>query len=103
MRGSAPQERSGSGLAQAGAQVGLADLARRRAREVGDDHQLLGPLLLRQPGVGEVGLQVGELRRPSRRVGEPDDIAYAVLYLASDEAKLVTGIELKVDGGISAM
>ncbi|RAN36105.1 SDR family oxidoreductase [Hyphomonas pacifica] len=40
---------------------------------------------------------------PLGRVGEPDDIAYAVLYLASDESKLVTGIELKVDGGISAM
>ncbi|WP_084396715.1 SDR family oxidoreductase [Henriciella aquimarina] len=40
---------------------------------------------------------------PLGRVGDPDDIAYAVLYLASDESKLVTGIELKVDGGISAM
>ena len=40
---------------------------------------------------------------PLGKVGEPDDIAYAVLYLASDESKLVTGIELKVDGGISAM
>jgi NAD(P)-dependent dehydrogenase (short-subunit alcohol dehydrogenase family) len=40
---------------------------------------------------------------PLGKVGEPDDIAYAVLYLASDESKLVTGAELKVDGGISAM
>ena len=40
---------------------------------------------------------------PMGRVGEPDDIAYAVLYLASDESKFVTGAELKVDGGISAM
>ena len=40
---------------------------------------------------------------PLGRIGEPDDIAYAVLYLASDEAKFVTGAELKVDGGISAM
>ena len=40
---------------------------------------------------------------PLGKVGEPDDIAYAVLYLVSDESKLVTGIELKVDGGISAM
>ncbi|MEC7184738.1 MAG: SDR family oxidoreductase, partial [Pseudomonadota bacterium] len=31
------------------------------------------------------------------------DVAYAVLYLASDESKFVTGSELKVDGGISAM
>lgn len=40
---------------------------------------------------------------PLGKVGEPDDIAYSVLYLASDESKLITGAELKVDGGISAM
>ncbi len=40
---------------------------------------------------------------PLKRVGEPDDIANAVLYLASDESRFVTGSELKVDGGISAM
>lgn len=40
---------------------------------------------------------------PLGRIGEPDDVAYAVLYLASDESRFVTGAELKVDGGISAM
>jgi NAD(P)-dependent dehydrogenase (short-subunit alcohol dehydrogenase family) len=40
---------------------------------------------------------------PLGKIGEPGDIAYAVLYLASDESKFVTGAELKVDGGISAM
>ena len=40
---------------------------------------------------------------PMGIIGEPNDIAYAVLYLASDESKFVTGAELKVDGGISAM
>lgn len=32
-------------------------------------------------------------------IGEPDDIGYAMLYLASDESKYVTGEELVVDGG----
>ncbi|MBP9691720.1 MAG: glucose 1-dehydrogenase [Alphaproteobacteria bacterium] len=39
---------------------------------------------------------------PLRKMGEPIDIAYAVLYLASDESKYVTGTELIIDGGILA-
>lgn len=37
---------------------------------------------------------------PYGEYGEPDDIAYAVLYLASDESKHVTGIQMVVDGGM---
>jgi NAD(P)-dependent dehydrogenase (short-subunit alcohol dehydrogenase family) len=40
---------------------------------------------------------------PLGHIGEPEDIANAVLYLASDETKFMTGSELKLDGGISAM
>ena len=40
---------------------------------------------------------------PLNTIGDPDDIAYAVIYLASDESKFMTGAELKIDGGISAM
>lgn len=39
---------------------------------------------------------------PLGHVGEPDDIAWACVYLASDEAKFVTGSELVVDGGYTA-
>ena len=46
--------------------------------------------------------KVAEQYCPIGHVGEPDDIAYAVLYLASDESKFVTGSDLAVDGGISA-
>jgi NAD(P)-dependent dehydrogenase (short-subunit alcohol dehydrogenase family) len=41
-------------------------------------------------------------RHPIGHVGEPDDIAYGVLYLASDESKFVTGSELVIDGGYTA-
>jgi NAD(P)-dependent dehydrogenase (short-subunit alcohol dehydrogenase family) len=43
-----------------------------------------------------------DAKHPIGHVGEPDDIAYGVLYLASDEAKWVTGSELVIDGGYTA-
>ena len=52
----------------------------------------------REEAYAKLGRQV-----PLGHIGEPNDVAYAVLYLASDESKFVTGAELKVDGGISAM
>ena len=39
---------------------------------------------------------------PLGRRGDGWDVAYAALYLASDEAKYVTGTELLVDGGLMA-
>jgi len=44
--------------------------------------------------------QIG--RHPIGHLGEPDDIAYGVLYLASDESKFVLGSELVIDGGLLA-
>jgi NAD(P)-dependent dehydrogenase (short-subunit alcohol dehydrogenase family) len=41
-------------------------------------------------------------RIPLGRVAEPEEIAYAVLYLASDESSFVTGSELVIDGGFTA-
>lgn len=40
---------------------------------------------------------------PIGRLGEAGEIAQSVLYLASDESRFVTGAEIKIDGGISAM
>jgi 2-keto-3-deoxy-L-fuconate dehydrogenase len=41
-------------------------------------------------------------RQPLGRMGRPDEIAYAALYLASDEAAFVTGSALVIDGGWTA-
>lgn len=41
-------------------------------------------------------------RHPIGYLGEPNDIAYMVLYLASDESRFVTGAEMVVDGGYLA-
>ncbi len=41
-------------------------------------------------------------RTPLGRIGTPADIAYGVLYLASDESSFVTGSELVIDGGYTA-
>ena len=40
---------------------------------------------------------------PLGHIGEPDDIAWGVVYLASEESKFMTGTEFVVDGGITAM
>ncbi|WP_310496896.1 SDR family oxidoreductase [Sandarakinorhabdus sp.] len=52
----------------------------------------------REAGLDKLGRQI-----PLGAVGEPDDVAWAAVYLVSDEAKMVTGHGLYVDGGISAM
>ena len=61
------------------------------------------PLLHRNPGLSAA--QVDGLRQqmiaavPMQRMGEPDEVARAVLFLASAEASFITGVDLFVDGG----
>lgn len=46
--------------------------------------------------------KVIDARHPLGHIGEPNDIAWGIVYLASDEAKFVTGAELVIDGGYTA-
>ena len=39
---------------------------------------------------------------PMKRLGKPEEVAYAVLFFASDESRYITGTELTIDGGILA-
>lgn len=62
------------------------------------------PILYRNPGMDDTA--VDGLRKmmiantPMKRMGAPEEIARAVLFLASDEASFITGIDLFVDGGV---
>jgi NAD(P)-dependent dehydrogenase (short-subunit alcohol dehydrogenase family) len=46
-----------------------------------------------------IRLKENLLSNPMGRMGEPDEIAKAALFLASDDSSFVTGIELFVNGG----
>jgi len=48
------------------------------------------------------GREMRVARHPLGRIGQPEDIAYGVLFLASDESSFMTGSELVIDGGLTA-
>jgi NAD(P)-dependent dehydrogenase (short-subunit alcohol dehydrogenase family) len=62
------------------------------------------PILHRNPGMDDKAVEGLRQRMiantPMKRMGEPDEIARAVLFLCSDEASFITGIDLFVDGGV---
>ena len=57
--------------------------------------------------MSRTGNYQGEVQRliasyPLKRLGQPEDIAQAVAFLASEEASFITGTHLMVDGGYTA-
>jgi 3-oxoacyl-[acyl-carrier protein] reductase len=52
--------------------------------------------------MGPVVLDEVKKRIPARRLGQPDEIAYAALFLASEAAGYITGQVLTIDGGLCA-
>ena len=65
------------------------------------DTPLLRESLSRFDDVAE-GFRIYNELQPVGHIGQPEDVAFGVLYLASDESKFVTGAELVIDGGFTA-
>jgi len=87
-----------SGIGAASAQL----LAREGARVVATDLQVeKGEALCADLGGGQVRQRFAT-RTPVGRLGRPEEVAEAVVFLASDAASYMTGTELVMDGGFSA-
>ncbi|MFF2846716.1 SDR family NAD(P)-dependent oxidoreductase [Streptomyces sp. NPDC058001] len=97
-----------SNHAYSAAKAGLISLTRTLAGHAGPRGvrvNLVAPGTVRTRAWSDRGADVDALRPayPLGRVGEPEDIAAAVAFLASPDAAWITGVTLPVDGGITAV
>jgi 3-oxoacyl-[acyl-carrier protein] reductase len=89
----------------AAAKAGIIGMVRSWAKELGPKGitaNAVAPGYIRTPMTDAMPDEVKSqavATIPARRIGEPSDIAYAYLYLASDEASFVNGHVLAVNGG----
>lgn len=85
--------------------AGMLGFLRSAALEVAKDNITINAVLPGNilteglEGVGEDYMETMRKSIPLGKLGEPEDIAYAMLFLASDEARYITGQTLVVDGG----
>ncbi len=93
--------------AYAVAKAGVAQFTRQLAGEVGPEGILVNAVA---PGVTETRMTEGHLRNayyqravveptPLRRAGQPEEVAAAILFFASEDASFIAGQVLAVDGG----
>lgn len=95
--------------AYSAAKAGVIGLTRQLALDYGPDNirvNCVCPTTTDTPMVRAVAddaaLQAIARKHPLRRICQPEDIAYATLFLASDEARCITGAVLPVDAGWTA-
>lgn len=97
--------RQGSNSAYAATKAGLIGAARNLARELYSKNirvHAICPGLMWEPLAESENGSIGPASPQLERLGNPVDVAYAALWLASDEAAWVTGLALAVDGGDEA-
>ena len=93
------------------AKAGVINLAKQVANDYGQHGiraNVVSPGPVESPGFLAYLDSVAGLRErmegqvPVRRLGRPEDVANAALFLASDEASYVTGVVIPVDGGLAS-
>ena len=84
-------------------------LTRQIATDYGREHIICnavapGRIVTGKPGVSmdPEGLEAARQRTPYPRLGAPEDVAHAALFLASDDCRFISGVNLMCDGGWSA-
>jgi NAD(P)-dependent dehydrogenase (short-subunit alcohol dehydrogenase family) len=87
--------------------AGLLMLTKGAALELAEHHILVnaispGAVLtdMNREGLQRVGIGFAEQHIPLKRIGDPEDIASAAVYLASDDASYITGTTIYIDGGL---
>lgn len=78
------------------------ELAAKKIRVNAVNPGMVNTQLIQGGAISEEQLKVDMERYPLKRYGEPQDIAYGIIYLLSDASSWVTGHSLVIDGGVTA-